>query len=245
MEDNQKKDLKNFLEKNMSQKEIQEKLIEQKLKLEEKKKVEEKIKQKKIFYILLAFLIILLIVSNIYYFTVNNQENQNYEKKVEKTNEFVKTEDIKIENKEPSLEKESFIQEVITKEELQITKEIFKEIFLSKNFNLIKCYNYKTFQVKPNNNCKQNIKEFLLQNTEAFRFEIIAVIDKNDIKEVKTLSEDEILQEYILKGMARNRVIEASWYAKKVLENEILLTPVNYYLTSKKENKGIVIKAYY
>ncbi len=244
MQDNQKEELKKILQKSMSQEEIHEKLIEQKQKVEEKKQ-EEKTKQKKIFYILFTLLIMFLVVATTYYFVSNSQKIKTSQKKEEITSKLLKTQNTKNEDEITKKEEKVVIKEVIVEKPIPITKENFKEVFLSKNFNLAKCYDYKVFQVKPNNNCKDNLKEFLLNNTQALRFEIIAVIDNEDIKKVTTLSKDKIIQEYILRGMARDRVLEISWYTKEILGNEILLTPVNYYLNSKKQNKGVMIKAYY
>ncbi|RXI48757.1 hypothetical protein CRU99_00780 [Malaciobacter mytili] len=239
MQDNQKEELKKILQKSMSQEEIHEKLVEQKLKIEEKK--QEKTKQKKIFYILFTLVIMFLVVAITYYFVLNSQKIKNYEEKVQIINNPKKIEI----QKEPKVEEKIIVKEVIVEKQIPITKEKFKEIFLSKNFNLAKCYDYKVFQIKPDNSCKDNLKEFLLNNTQALRFEIIAVINNEDIKKATVLSNDKTLQEYILRGMARDRVLEVSWYTKEVLGNEILLTPVNYYLSSKKQNKGVMIKAYY
>ncbi|MFV0561839.1 hypothetical protein [Malaciobacter mytili] len=239
MQDNQKEELKKILQKSMSQEEIHEKLVEQKLKIEEKK--QERTKQKKIFYILFTLLIMFLVVAITYYFVLNSQKIKNYEEKVQIINNPKKIEI----QKEPKVEEKIILKEVIIEKQIPITKEKFKEIFLSKNFNLAKCYDYKAFQIKLDNSCKDNLKKFLLNNTQALRFEIIAVINNEDIKKATVLSNDKTLQEYILKGMARHRVLEVSWYTKEVLGNEILLTPVNYYLSSKKQNKGVMIKAYY
>ncbi|MFY9075242.1 hypothetical protein OZZ08_09740 [Malaciobacter mytili] len=239
MQDNQKEELKKILQKSMSQEEIHEKLVEQKLKIEEKK--QEKTKQKKIFYILFTLVIMFLVVAITYYFVLNSQKIKNYEEKVQIINNPKKIEI----QKESKVEEKIIVKEVIVEKQIPITKEKFKEIFLSKNFNLAKCYDYKVFQIKPDNSCKDNLKEFLLNNTQALRFEIIAVINNEDIKKATVLSNDKTLQEYILRGMARDRVLEVSWYTKEVLGNEILLTPVNYYLSSKKQNKGVMIKAYY
>jgi hypothetical protein len=39
--------------------------------------------------------------------------------------------------------------------------------------------------------------------------------------------------------------LETSFYIKDILKDEVILTPVNYYVTSKKLSRGIIIKAYY
>jgi len=53
------------------------------------------------------------------------------------------------------------------------------------------------------------------------------------------------VKEYMYRGLSRERVLETTWYIKDVLGEDTILTPTNYYVKSKKNNKGIIIKAYH
>lgn len=129
---------------------------------------------------------------------------------------------------------------------MPLSNENFKEFFNTKKFNLAKCYNYKTFEYMPTKACKESLSIFLAKNKKAIRLEVIGVISKDDIKEASKLSKDEKIQKYIVRGIARDRVVEASWLVKELIKDKnIVITPVNYYIKSKENNKGIVLRAYY
>lgn len=97
----------------------------------------------------------------------------------------------------------------------------------------------------PTNACKKSLTKFLEDNKKAIRLELIGVVGIDDIKKANSLAKDEKIQEYIIRGIARDRVIEASWFIKELLKDKnAVITPVNYYIKSKKNNKGLVLRAY-
>ncbi len=133
-----------------------------------------------------------------------------------------------------------------------VSRSDVKKLFHSKKFKLLKCYKSKKGSNILSKNCKDSIKKFISKYKDLARFEIIGVIAKDDdvlYNKLNTnnLSEDlkKIVKEYLLKGLARERVLEAFWHIKEVLKSDIIMIPTNYYVKSLKESKGILIKAYY
>ncbi len=144
----------------------------------------------------------------------------------------------------------SKIQNITTVSNLDVRK-----LFLSEKFKLLKCYKSKKGSNFLSKSCKDNIKIFINKYKKLARFEIIGVIAQDDdvlyeklnTNDFKNLPKDvkKTVKEYLFKGLARERVLEAFWHIKEVLKSDIIIIPTNYYVTSIKESKGIVIKAYY
>jgi len=147
------------------------------------------------------------------------------------------------------------IAAVIAKEsqEDRYKKIVDEEVFpavksTSKEYKVLKCYDLKPGQFYLTSKCKKDITQFVKVNKDALRFEIIGVVDQTDftslyeqdVKSEKALE----LQKYNTMGLARYRVLETSWFLSEQLE-KVVLTPVNYTLTSKKTNRGSIIRAYY
>jgi len=116
----------------------------------------------------------------------------------------------------------------------------------SKNFKIVKCYDVPAASFYLSQTCKRDITKFLKTNKKAKRFEIIGVVDEKDISllsgQKKTKEE---LKKYVTMGIARYRVLETSWLITEVLGKDIVLSPVNYTITSKKNNRGSIIRAHY
>ncbi len=165
---------------------------------------------------------------------------------------------LKIENKE-KVEKEKpqikeSIKEKIVIKELKLNRQSFKKYYNSSKYNTLKCYNFKVGNIFPDNSCKIGLKKFLKANKNAIRFEVIPVIGQNDnqifIKMRESLKDmDEIFQEkvrkYMLRGLSRERVLEVSWHIKDILGEDTILTPTNYYVKSRKNSKGVIVRAYH
>ncbi|PLY06838.1 MAG: hypothetical protein C0625_07805 [Arcobacter sp.] len=146
------------------------------------------------------------------------------------------------------------IKEKIVTKIVKLDKKNFKEYYNSSKYKTLKCYNFKEGDVFPDIQCKTDLKKFLKDNKDALRFEVIPVIAENDNKvflkmqsNIQNMNKDfqEKVKEYMFKGLSRDRVLETSWYIKDTLGEDTILTPTNYYVKSKKENKGIIIKAYH
>ena len=146
------------------------------------------------------------------------------------------------------------IKEKIVTKEIKLNKDNFKKYYNSSKYNTLKCYNFKASDIFPDNSCKNDLKKFLNANKKAIRFEIIPVIAQDDnqifdkmkdnIKQMDKTFQDRV-KEYMFRGLSRERVLETSWQIKDILGEDTVLTPTNYYVKSKKNNKGVIIKAYH
>ncbi len=140
------------------------------------------------------------------------------------------------------------VKEKIVTSEKDIDDKTLKKYFNSQKYEIYKCYDFKVGQTNFPNECKNTIKEFLHKNSDSFKLEVIAVVSPDDIElinKIKLENENAKIKEYIVRGFSRGRVLETTFYIKDFIKDDIILTPVNYYVTSKKLSKGIIIKAYY
>lgn len=176
---------------------------------------------------------------------------KNKEIEVKKTP--IKEEKTKEEPKPKVVIKEVIKEKIVTKE-IKLNKENFKKYYNSSKYNTLKCYNFKAGDIFPDSSCKNDLRKFLKANKEAIRFEVIPVIAQDDnqifdkmkdnIKQMDKTFQDRV-KEYMFRGLSRERVLETSWQIKDILGEDTVLTPTNYYVRSKKNNKGIIIKAYH
>lgn len=178
---------------------------------------------------------------------------------IEKKEKETAKEEVKVASEQkkevtPEVKKEVIIKEKIVTKLLPLDKKSFKQYYYTSNFNTLKCYNFKEGSVLPDAQCKKDLKKFLEENKDAVRFQVIAVISEDDniiynkfkdnISGMEQSFQDRV-KEYMNRGLGRERVLETSWQIKHILGNDVILTPTNYYVESKKNNKGIIIKAYY
>ncbi|RXJ81998.1 hypothetical protein [Arcobacter sp. F2176] len=148
-------------------------------------------------------------------------------------------------------EPKEIIKEIVT-EKIVPAKPLddkqLKSYFNSNKYEIYKCYDFKVGIATFPNECKKTLKDFLAKNKDSFKLEVTAVIspdDKEIIKKANLENASDTLKEYIIRGFSRQRVLETSFYIRDVLKDDVILTPVNYYVKSKKLSKGIIIKAYY
>ncbi|NQY94791.1 MAG: hypothetical protein HRT43_11535, partial [Campylobacteraceae bacterium] len=172
-------------------------------------------------------------------------ENQNklFQKKVE---DLKKSKEVKVEIK---TKKEVQKETTVDKYQKVLDKEVFPAIkSTSTDYKILKCYDLVPGQFYLSSKCKKDISTFASSNSNASRFEIIGVVDQIDFttlyKEDVTSHNALELQKYNAMGLARYRVLETSWFLSTQLK-DIILTPVNYTITSKKTNRGSIIRAYY
>lgn len=185
--------------------------------------------------------------------------NKESEKEVEK---IKAVEEIKKETEEvlkPSNETQKpkikeIVKEVVVTKVVNLEKSNFKEYYNSLKYKSLKCYDFKAGDIFPNKKCKSDLKTFLEKNKKALRFEVIPVIAEDDNlvftkmeANLKTMDENfkNRVKEYMFRGLSRERVLETSWEIKEILGEDVILTPTNYYVKSKKNNKGVIIKAYH
>ena len=145
-------------------------------------------------------------------------------------------------------------EKTIIQENLKIEKESFKKLYNSSKKETLKCYKFDNGKTSPNKECKEKVISFIEKNKNALRFEIIPVVGEDDNlifkkieSSIKHLDKNLQLkvQEYMNRGLSRERVLETSWIFKDKLGEDVILTPTNYYVKSKKNNKGVIIKAYH
>jgi hypothetical protein len=181
---------------------------------------------------------------------VKEVENE-IEKKSEKEEDFKTIDNKQNESKEII---KTVVQKQIVEKEVILEKGNFKKFYNSLKFNTLKCYDFKKANSKPDETCVKQLKPFLDKNKDAIRFEVIPVMSKEDNQLFegmkKVLSNDnknyvEKVKEYMLRGLSRERVLEVSWKIKEILGEDIVLTPTNYYVKSKENNKGVLIRAYH
>lgn len=168
-------------------------------------------------------------------------------------NDKVVKEPIIKEVKPKEIIKEIIKEKIVTKI-VKLDKKNFKTYYNSSKYNSLKCYNFKAGNIFPTSLCKNNLAKFLKDNKNAIRFEVIPVISKSDnivfnkmqsnLKNMDKTFQNRV-KEYMYRGLSRERVLETTWYIKDILGVDTILTPTNYYVKSKKNNKGIIVKAYH
>ncbi len=153
-------------------------------------------------------------------------------------------------------------KEVIKEVKVEVEKEKivdldntnFNKYYNALKFNTLKCYNFNKGSSILTKKCQTNINEFLKENKNSIRFEIVPVIAQDDniiFEKIKPKIQEfdksftNKVEMYILRGLSRQRVLEATEYIRNIFGENIILTPTNYYVKSVKNNKGIIIKAYY
>jgi len=165
---------------------------------------------------------------------------------VEKKVEIKNTQDLeqlKQENKQLKLKIEKLKN---TQQNIPVTKveaKNFKQLYFSENSQILKCYEYESASTTIPNNCSTKFKDFLNENQKALRFQVIPVLSSKDIKAFEKF--DENTQDLLLNGVSIKRVSELLWEMKKILGNDIILTSNSYYVKSKQDNSGFILKAYY
>ena len=201
--------------------------------------------------------------------TMNNKNKQNSGKNLSKENTYKLKEKymkqiVLMDEEIKHLKQDHATQIILMNKKIKIlghlkTKNIatvssldVKKLFHSEKFKLLKCYKSKKGSNILSKSCKKSISIFINKNKNSARFEVIGVIAKDDDVLFKKLNKNNLseniqktIREYLFKGLARERVLEAFWHITEVLKSDIILIPTNYYVKSIKESKGILIKAYY
>lgn len=132
-------------------------------------------------------------------------------------------------------------------------KQIAAEFFTSLDSETIKCYDFETAKTLITKDCETKIDEVFSKN-DILKYEITPVVaegdnilfDKvsNQVSNIDNVSMMRI-KNYLLRGLSRERVLEATQYIREKYGEDILVIPSNYYVESKKYSKGVIIKAYY
>lgn len=186
---------------------------------------------------LFSFLSLILLVFAIYLFSTKNQSlNQS-------------SNELKVKEITKLVVKERVVPKVV-----DLNNENFKKYYNSSEFNTLKCYDFKAGETHLPKDCANKIEKFIKENNKSLKFEVIPVVAKsdniiydkikNDIKDKDSKFKEKI-EDYLLYGLSKDRVLEASFYIKEKFGEDMIIVPTNYYVTSSKNNKGIIIKAYY
>jgi len=150
------------------------------------------------------------------------------------------------------------------KEELSVLNEKFELANIEKNeirvdaqknrpnrYDATGCYAETEGTYEFYNSCTDRINKFLEKNKNATSFQIIPVVDIKDkvyIKDIiSNIKDKDIdkkpLKDYLMEGLSRKRVLEASWHVKKQLGKEAIITYVNY-IADTADKRGFTIRAY-
>ncbi|WP_375722968.1 hypothetical protein LXN10_10470 [Arcobacter sp. KX21116] len=148
---------------------------------------------------------------------------------------------------ELSILNEKFELANIEKNEIRVDAQKYR----SKKYDATGCYDEQegTFVFYPS--CLERINKFLDENKDATSFQIIPVTDAKDrlyinniIENIKdTKIDKKPLKDYLMEGLSRKRVLEASWHVKKRLGKEAIITYVNY-IADTADKRGFTIRAY-
>ncbi len=176
-----------------------------------------------------------------------------------------KVEQLKKKNKILVNEKDKLLQTITKhKEQSNIIKKQIIEVVEDKNvsikvsdnqsvfkkFDVFKCYDMGDGGFYQSDASIENLNKFLENHKDAKYFEIIGVINKLDFKllrEAKSQLNNKqlnLIEQLSQLGLSRKRVIEGTWNIKQYLGEDVSLKVVNYTITSQKDHKGFVIRAY-
>lgn len=108
----------------------------------------------------------------------------------------------------------------------------------------IRCYDMETAKAVLSKKCQDKIEKALTKNRNISEINIIPIVDKNDKKYFQENIAKKDFQESLLNNLATNRTFQTVWYMQELLEDDSILNISTYYVTSKKSNKGVVIKLY-
>ena len=130
-------------------------------------------------------------------------------------------------------------KEIIKEKVIEEIKEIKKRTKLAKKV-IIKCYDMKTASIEISDKCKNKIKTFLNNDNIISKIVLIPVLDKSDFSFYdKDPSKEDFLEE-----LGRDRALEIKNYLNEVIKELPRIKTYEYYVTSKKSNKGVIIKFY-
>ncbi len=138
------------------------------------------------------------------------------------------------------------IVEVIKEESIKIVKD---EI-IAKEFDVFKCYDMSDGGFYQSDISIKKLYKFLEEHKSAKYFEIIGVVNKLDFKLLRDAKPNldnkqlNLIEQLSQLGLSRKRVVEGSWNLKQYLGEDVNLRVVNYTITSQKNHKGFVIRAY-
>ncbi len=122
--------------------------------------------------------------------------------------------------------------DVVVKENI-ISKLSMPEI----NFHIIECYSFEAGKTNFTNKCKDNFESFVKSNSNIKRYEVIGIIDIEDVKKLANKSESS------QRKLATQRIQSVKNFLKE--KTNIPINKHSYYVKSELETKGVVLRAYF
>ena len=171
-----------------------------------------------------------------------------HEVEVEKV---VEVEKIVVEKEIQEVEKVVEVEKIVEVEKLvEVEKIVEIPVVIDKTkFKTYTCKTLKNGVIYVSKKCKKDLVSFLKKNSDAKLYEIIGMVDTAEFRLIKKLEDvygkNNIgnLSKYAQIGLARKRVIEATWVVKNNLDKNANIKNVNYSITVK-DKRGFVVRAY-
>lgn len=210
--------------------------------LNEPETEEKKSKSNGKYFFYSIFLVIIVYVSIIFFDEIkliyNNLLNKYILEDTKKELPLTKNEKIL-----PKIKKEKEIKIVEKIVKIKATKEDLINLYNTDNFRIYKCTNYPIHKFQLDNKCKKELEEFLKENKDAFRFEVIPSIGQKDIRVY--LKYKAYLEEILMAGISVKRANEMVWNIKQQVPENIIVNPKDYYIKSDDQISSVTVKAYH
>ncbi len=121
-----------------------------------------------------------------------------------------------------------------------------------------KCYDMQQGIYEVSKKCRKEIQSYVDRHPDAKYFEIIGIVDRFEFKLFSQFDKDnsfyeglgttkkavDKIRKYTQFGLAKYRASEASWVIKTHTKHKAHTYNANYHLVSKKDYKGVVVRAY-
>lgn len=189
------------------------------------------------------FLILLIYISIIFFDEIKTflhklvGNDTKKETQIYKTKEAEQRAYFKHQNKKTEVK----IVEKIVK--IEPTKKDLINMFNTENFKAFTCKNYPINKFQLNNKCKGELKMFLSENKNAFRFEVVSYLGKRDVNSY--LKYKSYLEEILMAGISTKRANEMAWHIKQELSENAIITSKDYYIKSDERTSSVMVKAYH
>jgi hypothetical protein len=198
---------------------------------------------------LLAVLLLVILFIFIYLFT-----NYTFIKNEDFVNNYKKIEELKFEDLNQSIKKkyklliftrkiESYIsndQNLSDKKIIKISKDKIRNPKIIKlKYNSMMCKNMNPKKANITNQCNKDYKIFINKNKNISYYEIIPLLAEDEF------TKNEFKQDKIKRTLGEKRINLVKSKLKEIVKPNIKIETSKYYLISKKNYKGIVIRAYY
>lgn len=114
----------------------------------------------------------------------------------------------------------------------------------NKKIATIKCYDMEISKSKLSKTCQNDINKLIKDNKKISKINIIPVIDENDKQYFINNIAESKFQKSLMDYLANSRSFNTVWYLRTVLKDDSMISISTYHVTSKKQNRGVVIRFY-